>query len=109
MPCDTIILNRVEISALAPGLLSQTDASMKQAGYTVISRSATTGETSWRGPLGVVTYRAGTLVSAGSREALAEFRNTLSRAYSRAAVYHQARVSGWKVRQTGPNTYEVQR
>lgn len=109
MPCYTIQTNKLEIATLSPMLLRQTDGELSREGYRVVYRDEQTGATYWRGPEGEITYRKGQLTSTIPVEALTKFRNTLSRAYSRAAVFHQARVSGWKVKQTGPNQYEVQR
>ena len=85
MPCDTITTAEVEIGKLDPKLLS--DAMLF---------------------LGVVryTYANGKLEMQSRNDvSLAQVKV----AYSRAVVLSQARKYGWKVKETQPNRFEVNR
>lgn len=109
MPCDSISLNRVDIDKLDPGLHRATDPDMEAAGWSVAFRRP--GSTSYQDRRGnrIVMINGQSLTSELPTEKLATFRNTLARAYSKQAIYAKAKQHGWKVRQTGANSYEVQR
>ena len=109
MPCDSISLNRVDIDKLDPALHRATDPELEAAGWSVAYR--TVGTTAYQNQRGdrIVMVNGRSLTSELSSEKLATFRNTLARAYSKQAIYAKAKQHGWKVRQTGANSYEVQR
>jgi hypothetical protein len=109
VPCDSLQLNRVDIDKLDPGLHRATDPDMEAAGWSVAYR--TLGSTSYQNPRGdrIVMINGQSLSSELPTATIATFRNTLARAYSKQAIYGKAALHGWKVRQTGVNSYEVQR
>jgi hypothetical protein len=109
VPCDSISLNRVDIDKLDPGLHRATDADMEAAGWSVAYRTGQT--TAYQDPQGYrfILVNGQSITSERSPERIAELRNTLARAYSKQAIYARAQKHGWKVRQTGVNSYEVQR
>lgn len=109
MPCDSIQLNRVDIDKLDPALHRATDPEMEAAGWSVAYR--TLGTTAYQNRRGdrIVMINGQSLTSELSSETIATFRNTLARAYSKQAIYAKAQRHGWKVRQVGVNSYEVQR
>ena len=109
MPCDSISLNRVDIGKMDPALHRATDPDMEAAGWSVAYR--TLGTTSYQNPRGdrIVMINGQGLSSELPTATIATFRNALARAYSKQAIYSKAQRHGWKVRQTGVNSYEVQR
>lgn len=106
MPCDSVQLNQVEVSKMDPPLLVATEADLSKAGILVTRSREITYYSD-----GNYQYvlRDGQLSSRAPVEALTAFRNKLAQAYSKTAVYAAAKRNGWRVRQTGPNQYEVQR
>ena len=107
MPCHTIQLNSVELAAMRPDIYHATDVAMTADGWRIVREGARTYYANATGRRVVLT--AGRLDSRDLSTAdLAIFRNTLAREYSKQTVYAQARKQGFKVRQIGPQTYEVQ-
>ena len=109
MPCDSIQLNRVDVAKMDPGIHRATDPEMEAAGWSVAYR--TVGTTAYQDPQGYrfILINGQSITSERSSERIAELRNTLARAYSKQAIYAKAKQHGWKVRQVGANSYEVQR
>lgn len=110
MPCDTIQLNRVDVAKMNPELLRAAQPELEEAGYRIILHNGAEGRVIWADKWSNrITYEEGRLESRLSNTELAKFRNTLAQAYSRQAVLAAAKRNGWRVRQVGPNQYEVQR
>ena len=109
MPCDSISLNRVDIDKLDPALHRATDPEMEAAGWSVAYRTGQTTAYQDRQGYRFVMINGQAITSERSPERIAELRNTLARAYSKQAILSKAQRHGWKVRQTGVNSYEVQR
>lgn len=82
---------------------------MEAAGWSVAYR--TVGTTAYQDRRGYrfIVINGQAIESERSAEAIATFRNALARAYSKQAIYAKAQRHGWKVRQVGVNSYEVQR
>ena len=108
MPCYTIQLNSVEISAMRPDIHAATDAAFKADQWRIV-REGTRTYYSHDATGRRVVLENGRLTSRDLSTAdLATFRNTLAREYSQQTVYAQAKRQGFTIRQTGPQTYEVQ-
>ena len=104
MPCYTVQLNTVKLTAADPDLLK---AAVLDLGHPFTRTGAKIRLST---PSGQVTIEGGVLKSSSlSVEALEALRNDIQQAYSRQAVYLAARTQGWKVKQVGANQYEVQR
>lgn len=108
MPCDTIQLNRVDVGKLDKTLHAQTDAALAKMGYTVRVIGEVRIYTDQKTREEFRLYQ-GVLTSQAPTEAIENFRNKLKQQYSTRAMFAAAQRNGWRVRQTGPNQYEVQR
>ena len=99
MPCDQIILNRVDLGKAQGTLLEQ---AMKDLGFEKrYGRHV-------RGSL-TVEIRGSELVSRLSRTELAKLANQVRTAYSKRVLVRTAAATGWAIRATGPNTYAMER
>jgi hypothetical protein len=100
MPCDTIILNRVDLNLADRGILRA--ALGKMPGVTNVVAFGETISFDRHG-LGY-SIRAGKLVGPGEVGALAD---EIKQAYSREIVAQTAKKYGWQVKQKSPNKFEV--
>lgn len=100
MPCDSIILNSLDVGKMAPALLASALTALNAQDVTTGSR----GQTFFR--LHGVSCRLvnGKLFVPPGQEALAD---TLKVAYSRQATFYAARKNGWTVKELKPNVFQV--
>jgi hypothetical protein len=111
MPCDTIQMNRIEITKLDSDLVRAVlkSGELEAAGYRQNVPSATwVSVYDTDGTRYDLDWKNGTISSRASAENIARFRNTLMKSYSRQALHVAAKRNGWKVRQINQNQYEVQ-
>lgn len=108
MPCYTVQLNQVSLPAIEPAILKATAGAMAAEGWRAVFDGARVYFTN--ADLQRVALINGTLESRDLSVAqLGAFRDLLSRSASVQVVYAQAKRYGWKVKQTGPQQFEVQR
>lgn len=96
MPCDQVVLNRIDLPKMDPQLR---DAALKAMGARLLGGNAFV----YKGQ----TYQIqnGELVSRAGNTG--EVADLLKRAYSGEVVKYAARRAGWGVKQTGPFNYQI--
>lgn len=104
MPCDSIIVNRIEVGAMHAGLL---DRALADLGATAITRRGESVSFTLNGTRCQIA--AGTLTARGYEENSGELADLVKRAYSAQVVKYTAQKHGWKVKQTGRFQYQVTR
>src|ERR1039458_423510 len=100
MPCDTIILNRVDLNLADCGILLA--ALGRMSGVTSVREFA--GQVTFDRGYQTYVIREGKLVGPGEVGPLAD---EIKRAYSKEVVDRTAKKFGWQVRQKAPNKFEV--
>lgn len=109
MPCDSVVVNRVELPKMAPQL---TEATLKDAGATDIRKVGANTYTfnldgrRWTLSNGELTTNTYDAIGA---EELAKTRNKIARAYSGQVVQVAAAKNNWTVKKTGERQFLVNR
>lgn len=105
MPCDSVIVNRVEMPAMHPEL---TGRALKEMGASGVWTSGETIGFSYQGD--DYTLRGGVLSSSDvGQKRIGEVADLLKRQYSVQVVKQTARANGWQLQQTGEFNYKVVR
>jgi len=100
MPCNLIVLNRVDLGKAAGPLLEQ---AMKDLGF------EKTYGTRYRRAGVTVEIKGSELVSRMPRQELAKLANRVRVGYSKRVLARTAAVMGWTVQPTGKSTYVMRR
>lgn len=101
MPCNLVVLNRVDLGKASGPLLEQ---AMKDLGF-----EDDYGSYRHRLTGAAVEIRGSELVSKMPRQELAKLANRVRVAYSKQVLARTAAVTGWTVQPTGKSTYVMRR
>ena len=106
MPCDSVILNTVEMPKMHPDLLTRALKALKATDVRTVGSTVYFTVDGQR-----YTLRNGELEGSSYQDAqeVGAMADRLKNAYSHQVVQATAARNGWGLKQVGPNNYVVQK